>query len=54
MYARVVTGQFQPGKLDEAIALFRDSVIAEIKQQQGFKGALLLRDSNTGKGITIT
>ncbi len=55
MYARVVTGQFKPGTLDdEAIDLFRDSAMPEIKQQQGFKGALLLRDSNTGKGITIT
>ena len=54
MYARVVTAQFKPGTFDEAVDLFRDSAMPEIKQQQGFKGALLLSDPNTGKGITIT
>lgn len=54
MNARVVTAQFQPGKIDEAVRIFRDSAMPAAKQQQGFKGALLLTDPNTGKGISIT
>ena len=54
MYARVITARFQPGKFDEAVTLFRDSTISELKQQPGFKGVLLLSDSTTHKGMTIT
>lgn len=53
MYARVVTVQVQPGKRDEAIGIYRDSVVPAAKQQKGSKGALLLTDRNTGKGISI-
>ena len=54
MYSRVVTIQVQPGKTEEAVRIYRDSVIPAAKQQQGFKGALLLTDSNTGKAYSIT
>jgi heme-degrading monooxygenase HmoA len=54
MHARVVTVQLQPGRNEEAIALFRDSVLPSAKQQKGFKGARLLTDSGTGKGIVVT
>lgn len=54
MYARVVTMQIQPGKAEETIHIFRDSVIPIARQQQGFKGALLLTDSTTGKDIGLT
>ena len=54
MYARVTTTQVQPEKTEETVSLFRDSVIPAAKQQQGFKGALLLTDPNTGKGVSIT
>ena len=53
MHARVLITQFQPGKMDEAINLYRDSVVPAAKQQQGFKGALLLADRNTGKAISV-
>ncbi|MFQ6050638.1 MAG: antibiotic biosynthesis monooxygenase family protein [Candidatus Hydrothermarchaeota archaeon] len=53
MHARVVTVQIQPGKMEETISLYRDSVVPAAKQQQGFKGALLLTDSNTGKALSI-
>lgn len=53
MYARVTTVQIQPGKADEAIGIFRDSVVPAAKQQKGFKGGLLLTDRNTGKGLSI-
>jgi len=54
MYARVTTTQTQPGKTEEAIRIYRDSVVPAAKQQQGFKGVFLLTDPNTGKGLSIT
>ena len=54
MFARVVTVQTRPGKLEEAAGLFRDSVIPAAKQQAGFGGALLLTDAATGKAVSIT
>jgi hypothetical protein len=44
MYARVVTVQAQPGKTEEAIAIFRNSVIPAAKQQKGFISLMLLTD----------
>ena len=54
MHARVVTGQFQPGKLDEAIKIYRDSVMPISKEQKGFNGAFFLTNSNTNKTVSIT
>ena len=53
MYARVTIVQIQPGKTDEAIGIYRDSVVPAAKQQKGFKGLHLLTDRNTGKGISV-
>lgn len=54
MYARVMTVQVQPGKSDEMIGMFRDSVVPAAKQQKGFKSGLLLTDRGTGKAISIS
>jgi heme-degrading monooxygenase HmoA len=54
MFARVTHVQSKPGKLDEVVALFQDSVMPLLKQQQGFKSSLLLTDPATGKGMSIT
>jgi len=53
VYARVTISQGQPGKTDEVIRIYRDSVVPAGKQQKGFKGLYLLTDRKTGKGITI-
>jgi len=53
MYARVVTVNIQPDKLDEAIQIFRDSISPAAKQQKGNKGGYLLTDPKTGKAISI-
>ena len=53
MYARVVTDQVQPGKMGEAIRMYREIVAAPV-EQKGFKGAFLLTDPNTGKEISVT
>ncbi len=54
MYARVTTTQFSPCRLDEAIHIAREHTLPAARQQNGFKGYLMLVDRSTGKGITIT
>lgn len=54
MFARTVMMQTQPGTADETIAIYTDSVLPAAKQQKGFKGAFLLTDRATGKGMSIT
>jgi len=54
MYARVVTGQYLPGKLEEGLQMYRDSIVPASMKTQGFKGALGLADRSTGKVIAIT
>jgi heme-degrading monooxygenase HmoA len=54
MYARVVTSQLQPGKMEEWIAILRDSIVPAVKQQKGFKGFVVLADPNTNKGIAYS
>ncbi|MHB1201101.1 MAG: antibiotic biosynthesis monooxygenase family protein [Polaromonas sp.] len=54
MFARLITVHAQPGKIEEAATLYRDSVIPAAKKQKGFKGAMLLTDPVTGKGLSIT
>ena len=51
MHAQVVRFQVQPGKADEAIAIFRDTVLPAARQQKGFKNAYLLIDRSTNMGI---
>ena len=54
MYARVTTTRIQPGKIEEALGIARDSIAPAAKKQRGFEGFLLLTDPQTGKGIAIT
>ena len=54
MHARVTTIHLQPGMLDRTSALFRDDVVPAAKEQQGFKGGLLLTDRSTGRAIAIS
>jgi quinol monooxygenase YgiN len=54
MYARIVTVHAHPDKLDELIAIFRDSIVPAAKQQKGFIGARLFTDRASGKGIAVT
>lgn len=53
MYARVVKAQYQSGKFEEGLQIFRDSIVPAARQTQGFKGALGLVDRSTGKTIAI-
>ncbi len=53
MYARMVTGQYQPGKIDEGVQIFLNSILPAARQQPGYKGAMALVDRTTGKAIAI-
>ena len=54
MYARVIKSNLFVGKADDAVSIWRDKVAPSIKQAKGFKGAYLVGDRGTGKGLTIT
>ena len=54
MYARVFTSQLVSGKTEEAVSVWRDKVAPAAQQAKGFKGAYLVGDRATGKGLTIT
>ena len=54
MYARTVTAQAQPGKVEEAISIYRNSIVPTSKEQKGFKGGFFVVDNATGKGVSLT
>ena len=54
MYARVITSQLEPSTTDEAVRIWQESVTPLLKGRPGFKGAYLLGDRNTGRGVTVT
>jgi quinol monooxygenase YgiN len=51
MYARVVANQIQAGKMDEWLALIRDSIVPSLKEQDGFRGFVVLVDREHDKSI---
>lgn len=53
MFARVTIVQMRKDKVDDAINLYRDSVVPASKLQKGYKDIYLLTDPDTGKGISI-
>ncbi len=54
MYARVVTVQVQPGKLEELLGVLQEQVVPAAQHQPGFRGLMSLTDQGTGKGIAIS
>ena len=53
MHAKVVTFQIQPGKRDEAVRLFNESVIPAAMKEKGFRAGMLFTEPLTGKGISV-
>jgi hypothetical protein len=51
VYARVVTNQIQPGRIDEWPALIRDSIVPSLQEHDGFKGFVALMDRERGKTV---
>ena len=54
MHARVISGDIQPGKIDEMSVFFQETVMPAAAQQQGFRGGYLLVDPRTGKALSVT
>ncbi len=54
MFARVTNVQTKVDKLDETIKIFEESVLPAAKSQKGYRGAYLLTDRKTGKGVSIS
>jgi quinol monooxygenase YgiN len=54
MFARLLTIQTEPKRIDEASMLFEESVIPLCKDKKGYKGASFLADRKTGKCVFIT
>lgn len=46
-----MTNQIQAGKMDEWLAIIRDSIVPALKEQQGFKGFVALVDREHDKSI---
>ena len=53
MYASVTTANVQPGKLDEFVRTWRDSVKPLVESFPGFKNIYVLTNPESNKGITI-
>ena len=53
-FARLTMVQIKMDKLDETVKIFDESVTPSMKSQKGYRGAYLLTDRNTGKGVAIT
>jgi len=54
MFARILSYQFNIDKLNEAAKRYDDRVIPAMKSQKGYRGAYMLSDRKTGKGISMT
>ncbi|MEE9399488.1 MAG: antibiotic biosynthesis monooxygenase [Dehalococcoidales bacterium] len=54
MFARVTAIQVKTDRVDEAIKIYAEYVTPARKTQKGSRGAYLLTDRKTGKGMAIT
>jgi len=54
MFARLTIVQVKKNKIDETREIYEDSVIPAAKSQRGFRGAYLLSNRKSGKGVSIT
>jgi heme-degrading monooxygenase HmoA len=54
MFARLTLVHIKREKTDDCIEIYEKSVVPAARSQQGYKGAYLLADRKTGKGISIT
>jgi len=52
MYASITVIQVQPGKIDEAMRIRRDSVVPLARQQTGYRGALAFVDRDANRITT--
>lgn len=53
MHAGVVTLRVRPDKVEEAIRIYRELALPELKEMPGFEGGYVLTDDESGKGCII-
>lgn len=54
MHARTVKFNVSPGKAEEGIKLFQDSVLPAAAKQPGFRGGMMLVDRTDNSALSIT
>jgi heme-degrading monooxygenase HmoA len=54
MFVRVTTITTPADRIDEAIRIYRDSVVPAFKQQPGYRSTMMLSDRASGKGMAIS
>jgi heme-degrading monooxygenase HmoA len=54
MHARVTTFQVRAGRIDEVIAMTRDSVLPDAREQKGYRGVLVLTDRAASKIVAVS
>ncbi len=54
MFARVSTYEGSPELIDEAIRYAREQILPRAQQLEGYKGAYLLVDRQSGKSVSVT
>ena len=54
MFARLTAGQMKTDRLDEAVKLYKESVLPLGKQKKGRCGTYYLIDCKTGKTVVIS
>jgi len=54
LHARVNIRQIQPGKMEEAIRIVKESGGPAARQRPGYGGGIMLADRSTGKVLNIT
>lgn len=53
MYARVITLQVQPARLEELLPFYHECVVPAGERQPGFEGLTLLTDEKTGRALSV-
>jgi len=54
MHVRATTITIQPGKMQEMIDIFKNSVVPAQKAQKGYQGGYLMTDANSNKALGIS
>jgi heme-degrading monooxygenase HmoA len=54
MYARVLRVTGSPAKVDDGVEIYKSRVAAALKEQDGYAGARLMVNRDTGAGMSIT
>jgi heme-degrading monooxygenase HmoA len=54
MFSRVVRLKGDANRTDEALALWKESVLPVIKKQKGYAGVSMLRNRKTGDGLSVS